>query len=136
MSERTLRIGELAKRTGVSVQALRLYERRGLLAKAVRRDSGYRAFAPAAVREVRAIKWAQGLGFTLVELGEVMRILRDHQRPRTGGVRARAQAKIDEIDATIRRLRAMRRSLRAIADCRCNGDCPIVEKAIGKRENA
>ena len=128
-----MRIGELSERTGVSVQALRFYERRGLITPPVRSDSGYRVYAPSAVREVRAIKWAQGLGFRLEELVEVMRILRDHERRRTGVVRARARVKIEEIDGTIRRLQTMRRSLRAIVACRCNGHCPIIEKAIGER---
>ncbi len=133
MSERMLRIGEVAARTGVSVPALRFYERRGLIAPARRLPSGYRAFTPAAVREVRLVKWGQGLGFTLEELVEVMRILRDHQRKHSGGVRARALAKIEARRAALARGRALRRSLQAIADCRCQGDCPIIERAVADR---
>ncbi len=48
----------------------------------------------------------------------------------SGHVRARASRKIHEIDEKIGRLRAMRRQLRAIVRCRCNGNCPIVARAL------
>lgn len=50
-----------------------------------------------------------------------------------GGVRDRANSKIHEIDEKIGRLRAMRRRLRAIVRCRCDGNCPIVARALSER---
>lgn len=79
---------------------------------------------------VRLIKWAQGLGFSLREIGELARIPRDHVHGRARDVRARASSKIHEIDERIGRLRAMRRQLRAIVRCRCDGNCPIVTRAL------
>ena len=132
MTEEALAIGEVAKRTGVSVQALRYYERRGLIAPPARRLSGYRAYAPAVVRQVHLIRWAQDLGFRLGEITDLMRLARRHGGAPPRAVCHKAAEKIREIDDTLRRLRARKRSLTLIAQCRCRGDCPILEKAVGK----
>jgi MerR family mercuric resistance operon transcriptional regulator len=136
MERMALRVGEVAARAGVHRETLRYYERRGLIAPPPRRSSGYRQYPPETVERVRLIKWAQGLGFTLREIVELSRIPRDHVRGRAQHVRSRARAKIREIDEKTRRLSAVKRELLAIARCRCNGNCPIVSKAVSpeKRE--
>jgi MerR family transcriptional regulator, copper efflux regulator len=120
----------VATRAGFHRETLRYYERRGLIPPPPRRVSGYRAYPTETVDRVRLIKWAQGLGFTLREIGELSRIPRDHVRGRAAQVRTRAAAKIREIGHKIDRLQAMRRQLEAIVRCRCDGDCPIVGAAI------
>jgi len=127
--EGPLTVGEVARRAGVHRETLRYYERRGLLPAPPRRPSGYRAYPAAAVERVRLIKWAQGLGFTLREIGELARIPGDHVGGRVRHVRAEALSKIREIDLKMARLRAVRHRLRAILACRCRGDCPIVAAA-------
>jgi len=124
-----LRIGKVAIRAGVHRETLRYYERRGLIPPPLRRSSGYRDYPADTVERVRLIKWAQGLGFSLRELGELARIPHDHVRGRAAQVRAGAGAKIREIDAKITHLQAIRRRLQAIARCRCDGHCPIVREA-------
>jgi MerR family copper efflux transcriptional regulator len=128
-----LRVGEVAAQAGVHRETLRYYERRGLIPAPPRRSSGYREYPVETVEQVRLIKWAQALGFTLREIGELARIPRDHVHGRARHVRSRAGVKIREIDEKISRLRGMRRRLRAIILCRCDGDCPIVNEAIGTR---
>ena len=125
-----MRVGEVAARAGVHRETLRYYERRGLLSPPPRRASGYRAYPAETVEQVRLIRWAQRLGFTLREIGELGGIPRDHVRGRTRQVRARATDKIHEIDEKIASLRAMKRRLLAITRCRCNGRCPIVTRAM------
>ena len=126
-------IGEVAKRTGVSVQALRLYERRGLIRAPGRRASGYRVYQPDVIREVRLIRWAQGLGFRLGEMRELMRLARRRKTAPSRAVCRKAEEKMREIDDTIQQLEVRRRSLALIVHCGCRGDCPIVDQAIGKR---
>ena len=63
-----LSTGEIAKQGGVNLETIRYYERRGLLPKPPRTPSGYRTFDPEAVRRIRFIKQAQGLGFSLKEI--------------------------------------------------------------------
>ena len=129
MAPGALRVGEVAVRAGVHRDTLRFYERRGLIPPPPRRASGYRAYPAETVERVRLIKWAQGLGFTLREIGELSRIPRDHVLGRAARVRARAGAKMREIDEKIDRLQAMRRRLREMVRCRCDGHCPIVGAA-------
>jgi DNA-binding transcriptional MerR regulator len=125
-----MRIGEVAKKGGVSVQAVRYYERRGLMPSPARRPSGYREYPSRAVRQVRAIKWAQSLGFRLDQMADVISIGDSHLRGRRTAFSTLVAAKLRELDDALRQLSSMRRALRAIAGCRCGGDCPIVAKAL------
>jgi len=63
-----MRIGELAKKTKVSTQTIRFYERAGLLSKPSRRTNGYRDYSPKAVGEIAFVKECQNAGFTLKEI--------------------------------------------------------------------
>jgi Hg(II)-responsive transcriptional regulator len=125
-----MRIGEVAAQAGVNVQTLRYYERRGLLEEPERRPSGYRVYAPEAVRLVRFIKKAQDLGFTLREVQALLRLRENRPRNRTR-VRELAEAKIRDIDEKTRRLRAIRKALTVLTEsCACRGsalECPILE---------
>ena len=71
-----MRAGEVAERAGVNVETLRYYERRGLLPTPTREPSGHRRYDEETVRLLRAIKEAQGVGFTLAEIGEYLRAAR------------------------------------------------------------
>ena len=66
--EQTLRIGEVAQRAGVTVEALRYYERMGLLPRPPRSTSGLRRYRPDVLDRVRFIKQAQTLGLSLKEI--------------------------------------------------------------------
>jgi DNA-binding transcriptional MerR regulator len=126
-----MRIGEVAARASVSVQAVRYYERRGLLPKPARRPSGYREYSSSSVRQLRAIKWAQSLGFRLGQMSDVVAIAQTHLRGRRARVKALVRAKLSEVDTALDELRSMRSALLRVAACRCDGDCPILEKALG-----
>jgi DNA-binding transcriptional MerR regulator len=73
-----MRIGELAKRTGASIQTLRFYEREKLLREPPRNPSGYRAYEAGDLERVQFIKQSQELGFTLREIKELVRIHGNH----------------------------------------------------------
>lgn len=131
-----LTTGELANEGGVNLETIRYYERRGLLSKPPRTPTGYRTFDGEAVRRLRFIKQAQALGFSLKEIKELLALRLD---PRTscGDVRRRAEAKIADIDAKVRALRAMKRALvRLTAACAGRGPvsaCPILESLEERR---
>lgn len=126
-----LRIGDAARSAGVNVQTLRYYERRGLVVAAIRRHTGQREYVAGDIDRVRVIKATQRLGFTLEEIGEMLD-LSAHRRG-TGELRARAAAKIDEIDGRIAQLAAMRSALTdvmaancdSLTDCSCGLACPL-----------
>ncbi|MDQ6987798.1 MAG: heavy metal-responsive transcriptional regulator, partial [Mariprofundaceae bacterium] len=92
-----MKIGELAKMTGVSIDTIRYYEQRGLIPTAVRSTSGYRQYSPEDVRRLKFIVQAKDLGFTLEETGQLLAIRADGRA--CAEVRAVAEAKAEEIDA-------------------------------------
>lgn len=67
-----LTIGRLARLGGVNLEAVRYYEREGLLMRPPRTRSGYRIFSRDAARRLRFIKRAQQLGFSLAEIRELL----------------------------------------------------------------
>lgn len=66
-----MRIGEIAKQAGTSVQALRFYEQEGVLRRPTRSEAGYRVYSASDLDRLRFIKRCQALGFTLKEIKEL-----------------------------------------------------------------
>ena len=133
-----LRTGELASRAGVKIDTLRFYERRGLLPVPPRRASGYREYPAEAVELVRFVRRAQELGFTLREIKELL-ALRRVPRATCGDVVVLARRKVEEIEAKVRDLRAMRTALANLLKG-CTGDapvaqCPIIESLASGAES-
>ncbi len=125
-----LTIGKLAKAVGVNIQTVRYYERRRLLSPMARRPSGYRLYGDEALRRLHFIKNAQTLGFTLHEIAELLN-LRVSSVARCGDVRRKAQAKLVQVAAKVRDLRALAQALQGlIQTCRAgqpSDRCPIVK---------
>jgi DNA-binding transcriptional MerR regulator len=69
-----MRIGELAKRAGVSMQAIRFYERRRLIRTPRRTSAGYRIYTEKDLETVTVLKKMQRFGFTLAEIRQVLRL--------------------------------------------------------------
>ena len=67
-----LRIGELSTMTGVSIDAIRYYERRGVLPRATRTEANYRLFSPESVDRLAMVRRLQGIGFTLDEIVDAL----------------------------------------------------------------
>jgi DNA-binding transcriptional MerR regulator len=107
-----LRSGELARISGVSADTLRHYERKGLL-KPRRAPNGYREYPRHAVERVRLIRAALAIGFKLDDLERVFKI-RDSGGAPCRQVRELAAAKLDELEALVRDLTAMRDEMREL----------------------
>ncbi|MDG4826867.1 MerR family transcriptional regulator [Asanoa sp. WMMD1127] len=124
-----LRTGEVAERAGVNVETLRYYERRGLIAEPARSIGGHRAYPPETVTLLTVIKAAQGLGFTLDEVADLLATRRRHRPP---DLQARARAKLAEVRGKIDDLQAIAGRLEEIVAAECDSltDCrcptPIV----------
>ncbi len=125
---KSLTIGRLAKEGGVNLETVRFYERRGLLPKPPRSASGYRLFPADAARRLRFIRRAQELGFSLKEIRELLS-LRVSRATKSRDIRARTEGKIADIDAKIRSLESMKRTLRKLTNV-CDGCVPIAECPI------
>lgn len=125
-----MRIGELARLSGMSPATLRYYERRGLLPHPARTGAGYRSFTPESAAQLRLIRWAKGLGFTLREIREMTGAIGQHAVGRGDRVRAQVRAKIAEIDVKMRQLASIRTQLEGLAGCRCTNDCPVINRVL------
>lgn len=127
---KALTIGKLATQSGVGIETVRFYERNGLIPKPPRSDAGYRLYSNEAVRRVQFIRHAKDLGFSLKEIKELLS-LRASPRAKCTDVRAKATAKIADIESRIASLKAMKKAL-AMLIAQCSGDepataCPILE---------
>lgn len=132
MSASTLRSGELARAAGVNRQTLRYYERRGLLAEPERSPGGHRLYPAEALTVLRVIKAAQRLGFTLTEVAavlsdsvptssmEAVELGRHRHGRRDSGLRGRAAAKLEDVEARIADLQLMAATLRTALDAGCD----------------
>lgn len=111
MSSQPLWIGEVAARAGVNPKTIRYYEALGLLPSPAREANGYRRYSAEAVELLSFVKLAQGLGFTLDEIREIMAIRRRGEVPCTH-VRSLLQRKAVELDRKLEDLMALRRRIR------------------------
>lgn len=112
-----LRVGQVADAVGVNVETLRYYERRGIIPQPDRSLGGHRLYPEETVTTLRVIKAAQGLGFTLDEVAELLEAGRHHHG---SGLQARTEAKLAEVDRKIADLQVIRDSLVAARDAGCD----------------
>ena len=131
-----LTIGKLAKKAGVSVDTVRFYEGRGLIAEPERTASNYRVYPVDEVARLRFIKRAKVLGFSLNEIKELL-VLRHIPGGTKDEVKARVESKIAEIKHRIADLGRILAALERLNKS-CDGhgpaeECPILE-ALDCRE--
>ena len=128
-----MNIGAVARATGLPPKTIRYYESIGLVKPTERSAGNYRRYGESEVMTLRFIERARRLGFTLKEVADLLALWRDKTRA-SGDVRALAQAQIRRLDARLRELRAMRRTLEHLVE-RCHGDerpdCPILDELAG-----
>src|SRR5712691_11003309 len=106
-----LKIGELARRAGVTAKAIRFYERTRVLPPAKRAANRYRLYDDEAVGMLRFIKQATGLGLTLAEIKEIIAIRRGG-RPPCAHVHRLLRDKAAELDRKLEDLLEVRRRTR------------------------
>ncbi|MBK9392968.1 MAG: MerR family DNA-binding transcriptional regulator [Uliginosibacterium sp.] len=109
-----LKIGEIAAATGVSRDALRFYEKQGLI-RAQRGENGYRRYAPETAELVVYIRLAQKLGFSLAEIAENLPELWTASDPNEA-LQSLLRDKVQVIDARIAELQALKQGLLARMD--------------------
>lgn len=126
-------IGQAAQRSGISAKMVRHYESLGLLSQVARTDSGYRQYGETEVRQLRFIRRARDLGFSIDEITELLELWTNRGRA-SASVKRIAQRHVDELSVRIESLQAMQHSLRRLLhDCHGdNGpDCPILDDLAG-----
>jgi len=125
-----LTIGTLARRAGVNIETVRYYQRRGLISTPRKPPGGVRHYEAEVLARLQFIKRAQQLGFTLSEIGDLLTLgsgdCHDAQ--------ALATRRLSDIEARLRDLSAMRRSLAKLIRCCRDGKepvCPVVRALAG-----
>lgn len=135
-------IGKVATLVDISTNALRYYEREGLIRPASKSESGYRLYDDDTVSRLRFIKQAQHCGFTLVEIGELL-TLRTRDAACCNDVRHLTVEKKLQLEAKIKTMKAMSKALDIlIAECtdedRPVDECPILsalDRANGEKKS-
>jgi MerR family copper efflux transcriptional regulator len=126
-------IGQAAQRSGISAKMVRYYESLGLLSQVIRTDSGYRQYGETEVRQLRFIRRARDLGFSIDEITELLGLWSNRGRA-SASVKRIAQRHVDELSARIASLQAMQYSLKQLLHD-CHGDqgpdCPILDDLAG-----
>jgi len=117
-----LRIGELAELSHVSIDAIRYYERRGLLPRAARTAGGYRVFTQDAIERIRFIKQAQEMGFSLDEIKQLFGSGGGVNRCRA--VREFLLEKLSNLEIRMNQMRNFKKVLRRHLD-ECNQELRI-----------
>lgn len=131
----TYKVGEAARKAGVNKETLRYYEKRKLIATPDRRRSGYRIFTQRHIDQVKFIKRAQELGFTLSEIKELLELRMD-ENTTCSEVKGEAEEKYRDVVAKIKDLQQIKATLIELIDsCSGNGpkrECPILYALEGK----
>jgi MerR family transcriptional regulator, copper efflux regulator len=130
-----MNIGGAARASGVNAKMIRHYEAIGLLPPAERRENAYRDYGEREIHELRFIRRARRLGFSIAEIGALLALWRDRGRP-SREVKRIAEAHIGDLEARIVEIQAMANTLRELVAA-CHGDnrpdCPILDDlALGE----
>src|SRR5260370_26878770 len=112
-----MQIGTVAQQTGLTVDAIRFYEKEGLLKRPPRSEGGFRLFRLEDVEALKFIRNAQELGFSLQEVREIL-VLRDHGVEPCEHVRELVEQKLASVRGKVDELRKLERSLQgALRKC-------------------
>jgi DNA-binding transcriptional MerR regulator len=114
-----LRVSEVAARAGVSPDAVRFYEKEGLLPEPPRSPAGYREYDVTVPQRIKFIKGAQEMGLKLAEIGELLEI-QDRGACPCGHTKTLVERRIAEIDSEMNRLAALRTNLATMAELECS----------------
>ena len=140
MTKSGIQIGKVSAQTGLSVDAIRFYERQRLLDRPPRTEGGFRLFNSQDIQRIQFIQSAQRLGFSLPEIRELLALQREdgqacsHVRDRIAIKVATIRSKIEELRALeeqlAKSLRKCERKLRTQGDSH-DGGCPLLSEIAG-----
>lgn len=126
------RIGELAKLCKIKTDTLRFYDKQGLFTPSSRSDAGYRIYTKKDAQRLRFILRAKAIGFTLVEIAELLSVDLNKSNKACADVKGLVDLKLDDINEKIEQLNYFKRSLQQLSDACCGGlesaeHCSILE---------
>jgi DNA-binding transcriptional MerR regulator len=135
---KVMQIGIVAKRIGLSVDAIRFYERNALLPRAARTEGGFRQYGESDVETLAFIRRVQGLGFKLSEIRALLRLRGNRLQP-CAPVRRRLQEKLVDVQQKLIDLHKLEHELRlALRSCnkelrKRSAHCPILQETKARK---
>ena len=125
-----LKIGQVAKQSGLTVETVRYYEQRGLIPEPQRLDSGYRVYPESILTRLHFINRCKDLGFSLQEISELLSIQIDPDNS-SALVKEQVEHKIELVKEKISELQKLQGSLEQLSGMCCGegsvSDCPIID---------
>lgn len=129
-----LTIGQVAAAANVNTETVKYYEKRELIPIPARSDAGYRLYPVSTVEQLRLIKKAQGIGFTLNEIKQLLTLVQQEDHVPLEEMQAFAISKIKEIDDKISKLNSFKTLLQQAVERHggsgsfSRADCPVLQK--------
>jgi len=125
-----LKIGELAKHTGISRDALRFYEKHGLIAPNTRTESGYRLYSKSDVVRISFILSAKEVGFTLNEIHQLLELEVTKDVKSCQDVKQFVDNKIQVVNQRLNEMKKIKQSLKTLSNACCGGNEPATHCTI------
>jgi MerR family transcriptional regulator, copper efflux regulator len=113
-NKETLQIGQVSKKSGMSIDTIRYYEKEGLLKHPTRSNGGFRIYPPEAVEQLVFIRKAQDMGLTLKEIKQIMCCGDKGLEPCCDLTIDLFTAKINEFEEKIREIQGMKKKLKTV----------------------
>ena len=144
MARSGIQIGRVSEQTGLSIDAIRFYEKQRLLDRPPRTEGGFRLFNAQDIERIQFIRRAQQLGFSLPEIRELLVLRREHGagcshvrdllRDKVATIRDKIRELSDLEEHLSKSLRKCERQLRASGDSH-QGCCPVIEEIAQRGAN-
>ena len=125
-----MKIGELARLSGTSPDTLRYYEKIGLLAPNLRSSNGYRQYNQETLQQLRFIRRAKAVGFSLKECRQLLTIFKTRDAHTCAEVKDLTEIKLLQLQQQMLELEAMHSTLKQIADACCGGSASALSCSI------
>ena len=125
-----LKIGELAELAGISRDALRFYEKHGLVTPSARTQSGYRLYSKSDVLRIRFILSAKEVGFTLNEIHQLLELEVTKDDKSCQDVKQFVDKKIQVVNQRLTEIKKIKQSLQTLSNACCGGDEPATHCTI------
>ena len=128
-----MQIGIVARKIGISIDAIRFYERNGLLPRPPRTEGGFRRYGDSDVETLAFVRRVQGLGFKLSEIRDLLRLRGNRLQP-CAPVQCRLRAKLADVQRKLSDVRKLEHELQlALRSCnkelrKRDAHCPILRE--------
>lgn len=128
-----MRIGELSQATGVDIETIRYYEKKGLLPRPARKANGYRAYGPAQLERLAFIRHCRALDMPLADIKRLLTFV-DRPKAHCGDINLLVDEQLARVNARLKSMRALEKQLTTLRK-RCDAghaaaECGILHELV------